>query len=377
MKIDTSLLVTQRTSLQDKVARWVRPEIKALHAYHVPDATGMLKLDAMENPYCWPEALQQEWLTLLQSAELNRYPDPSAGALKARLRDAMDVPAAAEIMLGNGSDEIIQIILMSLSGASRVVLSPEPGFVMYDMIATYTDMKYVGVPLKQDFSLDKQAMLDGIEKHQPAVVFLAYPNNPTGNLFDEKDIEQIIQAAPGAVVIDEAYHAFADSSYMSRVMDYDNVLVMRTVSKMGLAGLRLGLLVGATEWLSEFDKVRLPYNINILTQLSADFALQHRNMLDEQTDLIKAERNKLFKSLSEIKSFTVYPSRANFILLRSAVNQASLIFEALKKENILIKNLDKAGGVLKDCLRITVGTENENRQLVTALEKIMEEIVQD
>lgn len=359
------------SSLRDKVSRLVRPEIKALSAYHVPDASGMLKLDAMENPYGWPEDLKQQWLLLLQLAELNRYPDPSAAALKQRLRQTMNVPPTADILLGNGSDELIQIILMALAGSGKVVLAPEPGFVMYQMIATYTDMKYVGVPLKQDFSLDRDAMLVGIEQHQPAVVFIAYPNNPTGNLFDEAVIEQIIQVTPGVVVIDEAYHAFADSSYLSKVMDYDNVLVMRTVSKMGLAGLRLGLLVGAPEWLSEFDKVRLPYNINILTQLSVDFALEHRTVLDEQTSLIKLERDRLFRSLSAFKSFTVFPSHANFILLRTAVDQASLIFEGLKKDNILIKNLDGAGGVLKDCLRITVGTERENVQLVAALKRIV------
>jgi histidinol-phosphate aminotransferase len=233
-------------------------------------------------------------------------------------------------------------------------------------------MTYVGVPLAEDFSLDLEAMLSAIEQHQPAVVFLAYPNNPTGNLFDEQAIEQIIKAAPGVVVIDEAYHAFADSSYMSHVMDYDNVLVMRTVSKMGLAGLRLGLLAGAPEWLNEFEKVRLPYNINILTQLSVEFALEHKTVLEAQTDLIKSERSKLFKSLSGFKSFKVFPSSANFILLRTEENQASSIFEALKKERILIKNLDKAGGMLKDCLRITVGTEAENNQLITALKNIVE-----
>lgn len=375
MNKDTSSLVPSPSSLgvSARVRDLIRPEIQALSAYHVPDASGMIKLDAMENPYHWPESLLNKWQEVLHNAELNRYPDPAASKLKTRLRVAMEIPETAEILLGNGSDEIIQIILMAVSGKGRVVLAPEPGFVMYQMIATYTDMDYVGVPLKQDFTLDLPAMLAAIEQHQPAVIFLAYPNNPTGNLFNVQDIEHIIKAAPGVVVIDEAYHAFADSSYMSRVMDYENVFVMRTVSKMGLAGLRLGLLVGEPEWLNEFDKVRLPYNINILTQLSVEFALEHKSVLEAQTDLIKSERSKLFKSLSEFKSFKVFPSNANFILLRTEKNQASQIFDALKKHHILIKNLDKAGGMLKDCLRITVGTENENNQLIVALKNIIQQ----
>ena len=360
------------SSLNTRVRDLIRPEIQALSAYHVPDSTGMVKLDAMENPYHWPEDLLNQWQALLHTAELNRYPDPAASKLKQRLRIAMEIPQAAEVLLGNGSDEIIQIILMAVSAEGRVVLSPEPGFVMYNMIATYTDMDYVGVPLNQDFSLNLSAMLSAIEQHQPAVVFLAYPNNPTSNLFKDDDIEQIIKAAPGVVVIDEAYHAFADSSYMSRVMDYEHVFVMRTVSKMGLAGLRLGLLAGKAEWLNEFDKIRLPYNINVLTQLSVEFALEHKTILETQTELIKSERSRLFTLLSEFTSFEVFPSQANFILLRTEKNQASLIFEALKKEQILIKNLDKAGGMLKDCLRITVGTKKENNLLMAALKKIVQ-----
>lgn len=354
--------------MTDKVEKWIRPEIRALSAYHVPDPGEMTKLDAMENPYHWPEDMINEWFDVLKDVELNRYPDPSAKKLTEQLRVAMDVPQGAEIILGNGSDEIIQMIAMALSsnraGKANTILSVEPGFVMYRMIATFADMEYFGVPLNEDFSLNETAILNDIELYNPAVIFIAYPNNPTGNLFDEGSIRRIIEAAPGVVIVDEAYHAFAGSSFMPMVNDYDNLLVMRTVSKMGLAGLRLGLLVGNPKWLHEFDKVRLPYNINVLTQASAEFALKHIDVLDQQTRQICEDREKLFAELKQLDGIHVFPSKANFILVRVADGMADTIFNKLKEQGVLIKNLNPVGGLLKECLRITVGTPEENQEFL-------------
>ena len=352
----------------DKVEKWVRPEIRALSAYHVPDPGEMIKLDAMENPYHWPEDMVNEWFDVLKNVEINRYPDPSAKKLTEQLRKAMNVPEGADIILGNGSDELIQMIAMTVSGKDRTILSVEPGFVMYRMIATFADMDYVGVPLNEDFSLHETALLNAIELHQPPVIFIAYPNNPTGNLFDEEVIKRIIEAAPGAVIVDEAYHAFADSSFMPLVNDYDNLLVMRTVSKMGLAGLRLGLLAGNPKWLHEFDKVRLPYNINILTQASAEFAMKHVAVLEQQTQQICIDRETLFHELKKVNGLHVFPSKANFILVRVADGLADQIFNQLKEQGVLIKNLNPTGGLLKDCLRITVGTPEENAAFLNAFQ---------
>ncbi len=354
------------------IKQWVRPEIRALQAYHVPPATDCIKLDAMENPYQWPEAMVDEWLDLVKEVELNRYPDPSASQLKDSLRKSMAVPAGADILLGNGSDELIQMLLMALAnkdskGKESTVLSVDPSFVMYDMVATYTGMNYVSVPLNNDFSLDVTAFLAAIEQHNPAIIFIAYPNNPTGNLFKRSDLQKIINAAPGVIVIDEAYHAFADDSFMDEAGQLDNLLVMRTVSKMGLAGLRLGLLAGKSEWLNEFDKVRLPYNLNVLTQATAQFALQHQSVLDEQTQTICKNRELLFTALSEIQGLQVYPSQANFILFRTRKGKASATFNKLKAAGVLIKNLSPVGGALTDCLRVTVGTQEENTAFIKAL----------
>ncbi len=347
----------------------IREEIQAINAYHVADPGDMIKLDAMENPYSIPEALQHQWLDRVKAAQINRYPDPSAAKLTAILRDYMGVPEGNSIILGNGSDEIIQIMAMAVAAPDRMIMAPEPGFVMYKMIATFAGMNYLGVPLQDDFSLDMPAMLRAIKEHQPAIIFLAYPNNPTGNLFAEEDIVEIVKAAEGLVVIDEAYHPFACTSFMSRLGEFDNLLVMRTVSKMGLAGLRLGLLAGSPKWLNEFDKVRLPYNINILTQVTAEFALQHAEVFEQQAALIREQREWLLLQLAEIEQFEVFPSRANFILLRVKQGDAQAIFESLMQQGVLIKNLHPAGGALSQCLRLTVGTPQENQAMLEALKK--------
>ena len=354
--------------IEEKISRLIRPEIRALKAYHVPDATGLVKLDAMENPYSWPEDVRRQWMKVLQGVVLNRYPDPDARRLRERLRSALAVPAGMELILGNGSDELIQLVLMAVARPGAVVLAPTPTFVMYEMIATFTGMKFIGVPLTADFSLDMPAMLDAIATHKPAVIFLAYPNNPTGNLFASSDVARVIDAASGLVVLDEAYHAFAGQSFMDRLGKHDNLLVMRTLSKQGLAGLRLGVLAGPRAWLAEFNKVRLPYNIGSLTQASAEFALTHLALLDEQARQIRQDREQLFQALGRLPGVHAWPSQTNFILFRVEGRNADDVFEGLRARGVLIKNLNSSGGVLKGCLRVTVGTPSENDAFLKALE---------
>ncbi|MGB5833786.1 MAG: histidinol-phosphate transaminase [Thiohalocapsa sp.] len=358
--------------MQNLIESLIRPEIRALRAYHVPNAEGLIKLDAMENPYSWPDALREEWLSTLREAELNRYPDPSGRDLQQALREAMGIPGDMGLLLGNGSDELIQMLAMAVAAPSRVdrpkVLSLEPGFVMYRMIALFAGLGHVGVPLRaDDFSLDLDATLAAIAREQPALVYIAYPNNPTGNLFAPTDIERIIEASPGLVIVDEAYAPFTDQSFLPRIGAWPNLLVMRTVSKMGLAGLRLGYLAGPTQWLEQIDKVRLPYNVNVLTQASAVFALRHRAVLDEQTNRIRVDRARLFDALTKIDALTTYPSDANFILLRAEPGRAGAVFGGLRERGILIKNLDGAHPMLSDCLRVTVGAPDENNALLDAL----------
>ncbi|MEJ2761443.1 MAG: histidinol-phosphate transaminase [Gammaproteobacteria bacterium] len=356
-------------SLEEKVARLLRAEVLAMDAYHVQNASGLLKLDAMENPYTWPEVLQKKWLERLRQVPINRYPDATAAELKVRLRAACKVPDGMDIMLGNGSDEIIQILILGLARPGAVILAPEPTFVMYRNLSLVAGVDFVGVPLCADnFSLDGVAMLAAVQKHKPAVTFLARPNNPTGTLFDRESVASIIESSPGLVVVDEAYHAFAEDSFMDGLKDYDNLLVMRTLSKQGLAALRLGFLAGRPEWLHEFDKLRLPYNINSLTQASIAFILEHSDVLEEQAAKIRAERENLFKALDGMKGVTAWPSRSNFILIRIESKPGPEVFEGLKGQGVLVKNLHGADPSLDNCLRVTVSTPEENARFLEALE---------
>ena len=361
-------------SISDLVTQWVRSEVRELSAYHVPDASDMVKLDAMENPYPWPESISDSWLALLEEAQINRYPDPAAQTLKRSLRSAFEIPEHCDVLLGNGSDEIIQMLAMAVAKPGRVVLSVEPSFVMYKMIALMVGMEYVGVPLNQDFSVDIDATVAAIKEHNPALIFLAYPNNPTGNLFSEEAVQAIVEAASGLVVIDEAYYAFAGTSLLDWISKYNNVLVMRTVSKMGMAGLRLGYLIGDCQWLEQVDKMRLPYNIGVLTQLTAQIALENVDAFDRQTRKICQDRQLLFQAMKQIEGIDVFESAANFILFRVQHLSSRDVFEQLKKYGVLIKNLGDNTGPLQSCLRVTVGTAEENERFVQSLRKILIEL---
>jgi histidinol-phosphate aminotransferase len=346
----------------------IRPEILALKGYTVPHSDGMVKLDAMENPYVLPAELRARLGRLVEQAALNRYPDLPATALKADLKRVLQVPDGMELVLGNGSDELIQMVCMAAGGRGGV-LSVEPTFVMFRMIATFTGTRYVGVDLRDDFSLDIEGTLAAIEREQPGVVIVTYPNNPTGNLFDAGLVERIVEAAPGVVLLDEAYHAFASDSFMSRLPRYPNLLVMRTLSKLGLAGIRLGVLAGHAAWIQELGKVRLPYNINTLTQVVAREMLQHINVLTEQAGTIKLERSRLLEALRQIPGVTAYQSDANFILFRTS--QAERVFDGLKQRGVLIRSLHGSHRLLADCLRVTIGTPDENAAFLSALKQTL------
>lgn len=345
----------------------VRPEILALKAYHVPPSKGMVKLDAMENPYPLPDALRKELATVLSRVDLNRYPEPTSQRLVELIKAKMGVPAGMEVLLGNGSDELIQMITMAVAKPGAVLMYPGPSFVMYAMNATFFGLRPVSAGLRQDdYSLDRDAFLAAMREHRPAVTYLAYPNNPTGVLYGEEDVLAILRAAEGLVVLDEAYHAFAQKTFMPRLGEFPNLLVLRTVSKLGLAGIRLGYLAGRRQWLEQFDKVRSPYNINVLTEATAVFVLERLEVLEKQAAAIRAERATLGKALAQLPGVTVFPTEANFFLVR--VPDAQRAFEGLRAQGVLVKQLHPG---LKDCLRITVGTPDENRILLSALRECL------
>ncbi len=343
----------------------LRDEILDLHAYHVPDSSGYVKLDAMENPYRLPHELRSEIAAAVAAAAINLYPDPAAASLRKKIHGVLDLPEGMEVLLGNGSDELIQLLALALNKPGATLLSVEPSFVMYRMIATFTGMRYVGVPLAADFSLDLPATLAAIQRERPALVFLAYPNNPTGNLFPASAVTQIIEASPGLVVVDEAYYAFASDSFIPHLARHPNLLVMRTFSKLGMAGLRLGFLAGDRAWLEQLEKLRLPYNVGVLPQIVAEKLLEHHQVLLQQAAQIKQDRVTLYRQLSKITAVQVYPSEANFLLFRIA--HATEVFNGLKQRGVLIKNLNGGHPMLNDCLRVTVGTPDENERFISAL----------
>ncbi|BBH15111.1 MULTISPECIES: histidinol-phosphate transaminase [Chromobacterium] len=352
--------------MKKSVRQLVRDEIAAISAYPVASADGYIKLDAMENPWPLPVELRQELARTLADVAVNRYPDPSGGTLKAQLKQAFSIPEPADVLLGNGSDELITLVAQTLARPGAKLLALEPSFVMYKMNALFSGLDYIGVPLRSDFSLDLPATLAAIAEHQPAVVFVSYPNNPTGPRFARAEVEAICEAAPGLVVVDEAYQAFASDSFMNLAGLRDNLIVMRTLSKLGLAGIRLGYAAGPAAWIRELDKVRPPYNINVLTQAAARFSLRYLEVFNRQAAELCEERGRLAAGLARYAAVEAFPSEANFITIR--VPDAPALYQHFKASGILIKQLHGSHPLLERCLRLTVGTPQENDAMLAALD---------
>jgi histidinol-phosphate aminotransferase len=347
-------------------ASLVREEILAMRAYHVAPAQGMVKLDAMENPHGLPRELAEEMGRRLAAVAVNRYPDPTGAALKAALRTAMGIPDSLDLLLGNGSDEILQLVSLALARPGATVLAPEPSFAVYRMAAVAAGMGYAGVDLAADFSLDEAALLGAVRERRPALTWIAYPNNPTGNLFDRDAILRVVAASPGLVAVDEAYYAFsAGATLLDQVGRHPNLLLVRTVSKLGLAGLRLGVAIGPAPWIAELEKLRMPYNVNVLSACAAEMLLARREVFDAQVASIVEGRGALEAALDRIPAVRRFPSAANFVLVR--VPDAPAAFEGLRQRGILVRNFHGSHPLLAHCLRLTVGTADENAKLIEAL----------
>jgi len=355
------------TALDPKFKQLIRQDVQSMHAYAIQDSVGMVKLDAMENPHRLPAALQAHLGQRLGALALNRYPDGRVNDLRQALADYARMPEGFDIMLGNGSDELISLLAMACDVEGGSILAPLPGFVMYGMSAQLQGLKFIGVPLTADFELDEAAMLAAIAEHRPSIIYLAYPNNPTANLWDDAVIEKIITAAPGLVVMDEAYQPFSSKSYIDRIARHGHVLLMRTLSKFGLAGVRIGYMMGPKALIAEIDKVRPPYNISVLNYECALFALEHRDVFAEQAAAVVAQRTRLLDALAAMKGVKAWKSDANMILVR--VPDAAKTFEGMKSRHVLVKNVSKMHPLLANCLRLTVGTADENSQMLAALEK--------
>jgi histidinol-phosphate aminotransferase len=353
------------SDLPTRLQRLIRTDVQGLHAYAIQPSAGLIKLDAMENPHRLPQPLQTELGQRLGALALNRYPGERIGDLRAALTAYAGLPAGFDLMLGNGSDELISLIALACDVPGAGVLAPVPGFVMYAMSAQLQGLRFTGVPLTPDFELDEAAMLEAIERDRPSVIYLAYPNNPTANLWDDAVIDRIIAAAPGLVVLDEAYQPFSSRSYIDRIARYDHVLLMRTLSKFGLAGVRIGYLLGPRGLIAEFDKVRPPYNISVLNCEAALFALEHADVFAAQARDLREQREVLQRGLASLPGVKAWRSEANMILAR--VPDAQRTFQGLKSRGVLVKNVSTMHSLLANCLRLTVGTSDENAQMLAAL----------
>ena len=349
-----------------RLQQLIRQDVQGLHAYAIQSSTGMVKLDAMENPFSIPAQLQPALGRRLAQLALNRYPGERIADLRAALATHARVPAGFDIVLGNGSDELISLIALACDVPGASILAPVPGFVMYAMSAQLQGLKFIGVPLTADFELDERAMLESIERERPSVIYIAYPNNPTANLWDDAVIDRIIEVAPGLVVLDEAYQPFASRSYLDRSARHEHVLLMRTLSKFGLAGVRIGYLMGPKALVAEIDKVRPPYNVSVLNCEAALFALEHADVFAAQAAEVREQRAVLQQALGAMPGVKTWRSDANMILAR--VPDAAKAFEGMKAHGVLVKNVSKMHPLLANCLRLTVGTADENAQLLRALQ---------
>ncbi|HYA85542.1 MAG TPA: histidinol-phosphate transaminase [Nitrospirota bacterium] len=347
------------------IATLIRPQVRKLAAYHVDETQVRIKLDAMENPFPMPPAVRREIAAVVKSTPLNLYPDPSAKVLKQEIASLWKMNPE-HMIIGNGSDELIQAIVLAFGGP---VLIPSPTFAMYEITSRALAQNVVSIPLDENFDIDADLMTKKARERKAKVIFLACPNNPTGNRFSDSAIRKILDEANAAIVIDEAYFSFSGKTYLPLLKKYPNMIVLRTLSKIGFAGLRIGVLAASRSIVVELNKIRLPYNINGLSQAVAVRALAHRDVINRQISLLISERKKLYNIFSAMPGVTAYPSETNFIMIRTNAD-ATVIHRKLKQAGILIKNLSKPGP-LKNCLRVTIGTPEENKEFLKILTHIL------
>jgi histidinol-phosphate aminotransferase len=349
----------------------IKPTVAQLEAYDPHKRPGHVKLDANEFPYPLPASVREAVLQALAGVEIHRYPDPEAERLRHAIGHWIGVDPAM-ILLGNGSDEAIQMLLTACGHPAGAVLMPAPTFSMYHIAAQALDQRPIEVPLTQEWGLDMPRMLDAIARERPGVIFIATPNNPTANCFQDAQVRELIEASPGVIVVDEAYHPFSGQTFLPLLEAHPHLIILRTLSKIGMAGLRVGIMVANPRLVQQFNKVRAPYNLNAYSQAAAEVILQHWEGIAPYIQEIVRERERLGKQLSRLPGLTVYPSDANFLLARFAAG-GTTVWEALGAQGILVRHYGDSAG-LKDCLRITVGTPTENEVLIAALRGIVGEM---
>lgn len=346
------------------IKKLVRSNVRSLKAYSAKEIPCKVKLDANESPYeVFGGSKGQRVKVQKIFQKLNRYPDPEAKELKKIISKNLDIKPE-NILMGNGSDELIYYLITTFGGP---VLYPVPTFSMYGIIAQALGQRKIEIPLDDEFDLDIEKILLAIKKQKPKLIFLSSPNNPTGNCFSSDRILKIIAASKGIVIIDEAYQPFSsERGFLPMLKDYKNLVIMRTLSKIGLAGLRVGFLISAKAIIDEVNKVRLPFNVNSYSQAIGGEALKYKGLTASHIKSIISERERLFDEMSEIAGITPYPSEANFILFK--IKNSDKVYDGLLKKGVLVRNMK---GVADGCLRVTIGTPEENKTFLNALKEMI------
>ncbi len=352
-------------NLQSKICE----RIKSLKAYHVDTCSTEIKLHANENSHPLDSRLMKQLQARLVDLPLNRYPDPDCAGLKQILANRLNVKVD-QLMIGNGSDELIQILIQIFCDPGDALAVPDPTFAMYNIIAKGMGVRPVPFPLDEHWDLKAEPFLESIRDQSVRIIFFSYPNNPTGNCFSAEELQKVIEVFDGIVVLDEAYYDFARTSFIDQLDNHNNLIILRSLSKIGLAGLRVGYGVAAPEIIREVDKIRLPYNSNMLSQVFSEMVLSEFSLVEEQIDKIIDERRHMQEALQDITGVTPFHSDANFILFRTLC-ESRTIFDELAKRGILVRDLS-AHPRLKNCLRVTVGTSEENSQFLKELKAIVQ-----
>lgn len=369
--------------MSDSILKLVPDELRRIGAYEVPRPAGVrAKLDANEHPFPLPPEVSEALARELAEVELNRYPDAGCAELRALLAAEHQIEEGA-IVFGNGSDELLHLLCAVFArprspGARPAILYPAPTFSVFRIAAIGVGLEPVEVPLTESFELDEAALERSLSERRPNVAFFARPNNPTGTLWPSATVARLARRHPDVLFVsDEAYGDYGGESALPLLKELPNLVVLRTLSKIGLAALRVGYLVAAPELAAEVNKVRGPYNVGSLNQRAACFLLaRHRELLRGRCAEVVSERERMAEEMGRLSGVRVFPSQANLLLFRVGDPEsgaATRLWRRLVEQGILVRNLDTPGP-LAGCLRVTIGTPEENRLFLEALEEALGEL---
>ena len=350
--------------------KFYRDSLKKLKSYDPHEVPYKVKLNANENPYGLPEEIVEEILRKAKNLEYSRYPNANSVKLSETVSSFWGL-TRDNIVIGNGSDELIDYLIKAFSEKGRRVITTAPSFAMYKIYSIVNGANFVQIPLSQsNFSLNEDKILEEAKKEDSSIVFIAYPNAPTGNYFAEDKIIKIIEESGCLVVVDEAYYEFGKKTFVPLIPQYDNLVILRTFSKAYcIASLRMGYLLSNPEIINEVRKVKSPFNVNSFSQLAAQVVFENKEVLKDNIEKIIIEREKLTDRINELSPFKTYPSQTNFVLVEvGSKGDTDLVYNNLLKQGILVQIVsDPIFSTSRYFLRITVGNKEENDILINGL----------